>query len=201
MLEFDCKTIYNYFNRWYLKLNTTKTVTNFFHLNNHEADNTLNIKINDSKLPSNKTPKYLGVYLDRTLTYRKHLEESTNKLKKRNFLIKKLTETTWGASPSVLKICALALCYSVAEYCPLSGVTAHTPKIDTQLRQAMRIITGTLKYFPLSWLPMLSYIAPPHLRRELANQRQHNRLDSNEIEISLKQIMKEALTTTRLKSR
>ena len=127
MLEFDYKTIYNYFNRWYLKLNTTKTATNFFHLNNHEADNTLNIKINDSKLPSNKTPKYLGVYLDRTLTYRKHLEESTNKLKKRNSLIKKLTETTWGASPSVLKICALALCYSVAEYCaPVWGHSSHT---------------------------------------------------------------------------
>ena len=84
ILESDCQTTYNYFNKWYLELNTTKTVTNFFHLNNHEADEILNIKIYDSKLPNDKTPKYSRVYLDRTLTNRKQFEKSANKLKKRN---------------------------------------------------------------------------------------------------------------------
>ena len=65
----------------------------------------------------------------------------------------------------------------------------------------MRIIAGTLKSTPLPWLPTLSFIAPSHLRRELATQRQHNRLNSTEVETPLKQILKEAPTTTRLKSR
>ena len=131
VLGSNCQTIYNYFNKWYLELNTTKTVTNLFYLNNHEADKTINIKINDSQLPNDKIPKNLGVYFDRTLTYRKHLEESANKLKKRNSLIRKLSETTWSASPSVPKISALALCYSVVE-----------PKISIQLCQVMRIISN-----------------------------------------------------------
>ena len=161
VLKFDCQTIYNYFNRWYLESNTTKTVTNFFHVNNHEADKTLNIKINDLKLPNDKTPKYLGVYSDRTLTYRKHVEESTNKLKKRTSLIRKPTGTTWGASPSVRKISALAQYYSVAEYCaPVWGRSLHTAKINIQPRQAMRIITGTLKSTPLPWLSNFPWQAP-----------------------------------------
>ena len=63
----------------------------------------------------------------------------------------------------------------------------------------MRITTGTLKSTQLPWLSTLSSIALPHLRRELATQRQHNRLNSTEIE-TFKQIMKKAITTTRLKS-
>ena len=140
--------------------------------------------------------------MDRTVIYRKHLEESANKLKKRNSLIRKLTGTTWNASPSVLKLFAFALCFCVAEYyAPVWGRSSHTPKIDIQLCQAIRIITGTLKSTPLFWLPTLSSIASPHLKRELATQRQHNRLNSTEIETQLKQIMKEAPTTTTLKSR
>ena len=132
VLESDCQTIPNYFNKWYLVLNTTKAVTNFFHLSNHEADKTLNIKINNSKLSNDKIPKYFEVYLDRALTYQKHLEENANKLKKRNFLIQKLSGTTWGTSPFVLKISALVLCYRVAENCvPVWGHSSHTHQKST----------------------------------------------------------------------
>ena len=60
---------------------------------------------------------------------------------------------------------------------------------------------GTLKFTPFPWLPTLNAIAPSHLRSELATQRQHSRLNSTEIETQLKQIMKEAPTTTKIKSR
>ena len=43
-----------------IKYNKLKTVTILFHLKNHEAYKTLNIKINKSKVPYDKTPKYLG---------------------------------------------------------------------------------------------------------------------------------------------
>ena len=60
---------------------------------------------------------------------------------------------------------------------------------------------STLKFTPLPSLPTRSSIAPPHLTRELATQRLHNQLNSTEIENPLKQTIKEAPTTTRLKSR
>ena len=59
--------------------------------------------MNNLKLPYDKTLKYFGAYLDRTLTYWKHLDKTADKLKKRNFLIQKLTERSCGASNTVLK--------------------------------------------------------------------------------------------------
>ena len=57
--------------------------------------------------------------------------------------------------------------YSVAEYCsPVRAGSCHTKKVDTILNSAIRIISGTLKSTPIQWLPTLSHIAPPHLRRQ-----------------------------------
>ena len=67
--------------------------------------------------PADPYPVYLGVTLDRTLSYREHLSRSAAKLKSRNNLIAKIAGTSWGASASTLHTSALALCYSVAEYC------------------------------------------------------------------------------------
>ena len=61
-------------------MNATKSVSTTFHLNNHEATRTLNIKAGEVTLPTDRNPKYLGVTLDRQLSYRKHLEGSANKL-------------------------------------------------------------------------------------------------------------------------
>ena len=73
--------------------------------------------------------------------------------------------TSWGASAPTLRTSALALCYSVAEYCTRSP---YTRLVDVQLNEAMRTVSGTLRPTPLPWLPVLSHIAPPHLRRKEA---------------------------------
>jgi len=70
---------------------------------------------NGQRLKHDPYPVYLGITLDRTLSYREHLSRSAAKLKSRNNLIAKLAGTSWGASASTLCTSALALCYSVAE--------------------------------------------------------------------------------------
>ena len=97
-------------------------------LNSHEADKSLNIKINNSKLSYDKTPKFLGVYLDRTLTYQKQVEKTADKLKMKNCLIQNKTGTSWSASRPLLKIFSLALCYTLLNTVLLSGGTAHIHK-------------------------------------------------------------------------
>ena len=112
---------------------------------------------------------YLGVTLDRTLSYKEHLSRSAAKLKSRNNLTAKLAGTSWGASASILRTSALALCYSVTEYCcPVWARSSYTKLIDTQLHSAVRLISGSLQPTQLSWLPVLSNIAPPSLRRKAA---------------------------------
>jgi len=44
----------------------------------------------------------------------------------------------------------------------------------------MRIITGTLRPTPLPWLPVLSHIAPPHLRRQEATTKLLTKIQLND---------------------
>ena len=201
-LSADTTTLKEYFDVWYLKMNTTKSVTTAFHLNNHDANRTLKINVHGSTLPSEMNPKYLGVTLDKRLTYRKHLEGCANKIAKRNCILSKLARTTWGASQTVLRTSTIALCNSVAEYCaPVWTRSSHTQLIDIKLRESMRKIGGCLKSTPTQWLPVISSIAPPHIRREEANQKMIMKIEDMPDNIPLKQIFNSAPITSRLKSR
>ena len=125
--------------------------------------------MNGQHLKHDPYPVCLGVTLDRTLSYREQLSFSAAKLKSRNNLIAKLPGTSWGASTSTLRTSALALCYSVAEYCcPVWARSSYTNLIDTQLHSSMRLISGCLQPTQLSWLPVLSNVAPPSLRHKAA---------------------------------
>ena len=115
------------------------------------------------------TPPYLGITLDRTLTYRHHLETLRKKLTFRVALIRRLAGTGWGAHATTLRITTLALFYSTAEYCPpVWGRNAHRHLLDRPVNNALRIITGCLKPTPTEYLPVLSGIPPAELRRKAA---------------------------------
>ena len=72
-LSKNMATVGEYLQTWKLKLSTTKTVSAVFHLNNKEAERELKVNFNNENLPFCSEPKYLGVTLDRSLTYRRHL--------------------------------------------------------------------------------------------------------------------------------
>jgi hypothetical protein len=99
-------------------------------------------------------PKYFGVTLDRTKTSKK-VSAYIN-------IVRKLAGTGWGAGGETLRTAALAIVYSTAEYC----------KIDVQLNNAMRIVSGCVKSTQLPWLPTLAHIAPHKLRRKAAAVRE-----------------------------
>ncbi|KAG5897660.1 hypothetical protein JTB14_024489 [Gonioctena quinquepunctata] len=67
----------------------------------------------------------------------------------------------------------------VAEYCaPVWYRSSHTNKIDVQLNESMRIITGTVKPTPTVWLPILANIVPPQLRRMAAADKEWKKLSN-----------------------
>jgi len=95
-------------------------------------------------------------------------------LKSRNDLIAKLGGSSWGASASTLCTSALALCYSVPEYCcPVWARSSHINLIDTQLHSSMHLISGCLQAMQLSWLPVLSNVAPPLCRKAATDNTFH----------------------------
>ena len=165
-LSQDMSTLSAYLQTWRLKLSHTKTVTAAFHLNNREAKRELNVYNNGRLLPLCPTPTYLGVKLDRSLTFRHHLVALRKKLSSRVTLLRRLVGSGWGAGAKTLRTATLSLVYSAAEYCaPVWYRSAHTRLIDSVLNDALRIVTGCLRPSPTDHLPVLSGIQPAELRR------------------------------------
>ena len=165
-LSQDMSTLSAYLQTWRLKLSHTKTVTTAFHLNNREAKHELKVYNNGTLLPFCPTPTYLGVKLDRSLTFRHHLVALRKKLSSRVTLLRRLVGSGWGAGAKTLHIATLSLVYSTAEYCaPVWCCSAHTRLIDSVLNDALHIVTGCLHPTPTDHLPILSGIQPAELRQ------------------------------------
>ncbi|KAJ3594762.1 hypothetical protein NHX12_004069 [Muraenolepis orangiensis] len=97
-LNQDMDVLAAYLRSWRLQLSTGKTVSAVFHLCNREARRELEISVENKPLEFQQAPKYLGVRLDRTLSYKQHLDEVRAKVTARVSLIRRLAGTTWGAS-------------------------------------------------------------------------------------------------------
>ena len=165
-LSQDMSTLSAYLQTWRLKLSHTKTVTAAFHLNNREAKRELKVYNNGRLLPFCPTPTYLGVKLDRSLTFRHHLVGLRKKLSSRVTLLRRLVGSGWDAGAKTLRIVTLSLVYSTAEYCaPVWCCNALTRLIGSVLNDALRIVTVCLRPTPTDHLPILSGIQPDELSR------------------------------------
>ena len=159
-------TLSAYLQTWRLKLSHTKTVTRAFYLNNREDKRELTVYDNGRILPFCLTPIYLGVKLDRSLTFRHHLVALRKKLSSRVTLLRRLVGSGWGAGAKTLRTATLSLVYSTSEnYAPVWCRSAYNRLIDSVLNDALRIITGCLRPTPTDHLPILSGIHPAELYR------------------------------------
>ena len=117
-----------------LRANPDKTQVTTFHMRNKEANRSLKVEWNRTKLENTPHPKYLGVTLDRTLSYKEHIHNTKMKVATRNNLLWKLSNSKWGAKAS------MALCYSVAEYAaPVWARSSHAQKLNPELNSACRL--------------------------------------------------------------
>lgn len=81
-------------------------------------------------------------------------------------MIQKLVGSNWGSDAQTLRVSALSLVFSAAEYCcSVWSRSCHIHLVDVQLNQVMRTISGCVRSTPVPWLSVLSNIAPPSIRR------------------------------------
>ena len=169
-------SIGDYYEKNHLRANPDKTQTCVFHLRNRKANRQLNISWCGKKLEHTPSPIYLGVTLDRTLSYSTHITVVKAKTAARNNVLRKLANSKWGTHPSTIKTTALALCYSTAEYaCPVWERSAHAHKVDPVLNDACRAITRCLHPTNVENLYLLAGIAPPAVRRSVTAQREREK--------------------------
>ena len=103
MLELALDEMSIYYSRNHLKPNPAKTQMCCFHLRNIDAKHKLNVTWNGLELDHYPNPVYLGVTLDRTLSFKQHALKTNAKVNTRNNLLRKLTNTRLGAHPATVR--------------------------------------------------------------------------------------------------
>ena len=80
------------------------------------------------------------------MSYKEHIQKLKCKASARHNILRKLSNTKWGAKPATIKTTALALCYSTAEYaCSVWERSTHVSKLDPAVNEACRSITRCLR--------------------------------------------------------
>ncbi|KAJ3582540.1 hypothetical protein NHX12_000504 [Muraenolepis orangiensis] len=74
-LNEDMGTLVAYLRRWRLQLSVGKSVAAAYHPSTREARRELEVRVDNKCLEVQQAPKYLGVRLYRTLSFKQHLEE------------------------------------------------------------------------------------------------------------------------------
>ena len=131
-------SVLQYYSSNSLRANPDKTQVTAFHLRNKDANRSLKVEWNRTKLENTPHPKSLGVTLDRTLCYKEHMHNTKMEVATRNNLLRKLSNSKWGANASTIRTTALALCYSVAEYAAPVWARSSCPETEPRAKQCMQ---------------------------------------------------------------
>lgn len=73
-------------------------ISSIFQLNNRMTNCPAEVKFNQQTLQHGKYPEYLGITLDWTRKFKKHLSKTLAKLKTKINTIQSLASTYWGAN-------------------------------------------------------------------------------------------------------
>ena len=139
-------------NEWKLCLNASKSEVSYFSTYTQEASWTPSMQINGEPIPFNPTPKLLGVYLDRQLSFKKHVDEvakaGTSKIK----IISAVGNTKWGWDKAHLKKLYFSYVRSKLDYAgPGWQPWLSQSNIDVLERvqnKALRSVTGQIRSSP-----------------------------------------------------
>jgi len=136
---------------WGIEINKSKTVTTLFTLSTKPQNYTLTLE--NTPLPKENNPVYLGLKFDKKLTWGSHIEETERKATRKLQIMKKLSGTKWGADIQITKQVYVGHIRPTLEY----GMSTYATAADTNLQKldkiqnaGLRIITGGLRSTPIT---------------------------------------------------
>ena len=153
---------------WLVKVNEKKTTFTIFSLSNQK--HSVHLKLNGHTLHQEDAPTYLGVTLDRKLTWKSQLQKNQARAKIRLALVEKLSCTEWGADQNVLKKLCVRRIRPVLEYGMAASSTAaksNSSKLSRVQQQAIRMMTGAMRSTPISAMETVTDLQPLEDRQEI----------------------------------
>ena len=95
-VEHAVDAIYKWSQRKKMEINVLKSEITFFSNDPSEAGWRPHIKLAGQEVPFNSNPRFLGVHLDRTLSFQEHVLYVAGKVSKRCRILTSLVSKQWG---------------------------------------------------------------------------------------------------------
>ena len=173
-----------YCREWKLQVNATKTVYTIFSTSPKVSKEEPTLFIDGNVLKKEENPTYLGVKLDARLTLSEHMKDVKKKAENRLKIVKKLASTTWGADKNTLRQLYIGYVRSSMDYSlSLQTISSESTQetVDKVQNQALRFISGAIKFTATATCEVHTNVAPMNLRREAAvinDVERYKRLDN-----------------------
>ena len=139
-----------------MNINVEKSEITFFSNDPHEAKWRPNVDALGKEVPYNPNPKFLGVYLDRTLSFAGHVKYVTDKARSRNRMLASLSTKKWGWKKKSMKRVFTTMQRSVMDYAAAAWQpwlsNTQFQKLETAQNSALRIISGQYNSTPVEAL-------------------------------------------------
>ena len=143
--------ISNWCSLWGLQISPAKSATVIFSKSIH-INPLLPLTINGENIPIVKTFKFLGIMLDRSLTFKHHIDYLKQKCSRRINILKCIAGRDWGADRSTLLKLYTSLIRPILEYNAFLFDTisdTHIATIEAIQNTSLRIVTGALRTTPV----------------------------------------------------
>ncbi|CAH2094223.1 unnamed protein product [Euphydryas editha] len=152
-----------------LEISAVKSKTCLFNRSRKQPPSNLcTLKINNRWLELADSVKYLGLWLDRSLRWGKHVNETNDKVIKFLKILKLLAGPGWGVHPKHLRRLYLSIIRSRIDYGSFlydNSCKSHLYKLDKIQNQSMRLIGGFIKTTPIHVMESELALQPLFVRR------------------------------------
>ena len=139
-----------------LMLNPSKCEVAFFSTDPAEANWSPSIQLNGQAFAFNRTPTFLGVMYDRTLSFRPQAEAVKARVMGRIRIMASLASKEWGWSRHSLRTIYMATIHSVLHFCGAAWqpwlAKSNLQILERIQNRALRCLTGQLADTPLECL-------------------------------------------------
>ena len=106
-----------------LLISAPKSTVTLFTPDKHQFQMHPDITLEDTQLPLERSPKILGVILDPSISFHKHCNYVSDRIDKRNNMLKALAGSSWGQDKETLLMTYNTLGKSIANYATPTQVT------------------------------------------------------------------------------
>ena len=139
-----------------LLISASKSIVTPFTPDKHQFQMHPDITLEDTQLPLERSPKILGVILDPSISFHKHCNYVSDRIDKRNNMLKALAGSSWGHDKETLLMTYNAVWKSIVNYAApvwsTNAIDSSFKKIQTVQNAALRTATGAHKMVSIDHL-------------------------------------------------